>query len=596
MNAQVMQMLQQAVGLHQSGRLREAGQLYDAVLKQNPKQADALHLKGVIHMSTGDFPTAEKLMQKALKQDKRNPAIWGNMGATYLGQKKYIQARDAYINALTLNPQYAEGLQGKGIAQYMMGDVSDAKISFVQAIAIKDALPQSYYHLGLLYKDEHDFSSAEKNLIKALSLTPQDTDIKLACGVLKMQMEHVGEAVQIFKELYEVGVKTVPLYVNYARALMLAGDLNGAKEMIHAGHAEHPNHSRILSLYTLLDKTPPESKVFKSLEALYPHTEKKSADRKRVCFGLARGLEHGKQFSESMPYWIEGNAIKRADTPYDAERMQSFIQSMKDMFTPEFVAGLKGAGIQDETPVFVVGMPRSGTTLTEQILSTHPNIFAAGERDHLQDVLQIKDRHGFNTKPLDEWNRPVTPETLMTWAESYLKKLKADAGESTYTFISDKMPSNALFIGFIKLMFPNAKIIHCARSGMATCLSCFKQDFTYGQGYAYDLEELGDYYTWHEGLIEHWKVLFPGGFYTSQYEDLVANQEEATQKLFEYIGLDVPEGARNFHKQDRDVMTASASQVRQPMYTGSLDKWKRYGDSLNVLADKIAHLEPEMKV
>ncbi|MDE0724058.1 MAG: sulfotransferase [Alphaproteobacteria bacterium] len=595
MSAQMMQMLQQAVGLHQSGKLAEAGQLYDAVLKQNPKQADALHLKGVVHMSMGDYKAAEKLMQKALKQDKRNPAIWGNLGANYLGQKKYRQAIDTYNNALTLNPQYAEGLQGRGISQYKLGEIADAKVSLVQALAIKEALPQSYYHLGLLYKDEHDFDSAEQNFIKARSLAPADTDIILAHGVLLMQMERITEAVTVFESLYAAGLKTVPLYVNYARCLMLQGDMEKSKEMIHEGYEAHSANDRVLSLYTLLDKAPPESSVFKALEELYTQTEKNSDAHKRVCFGLARGLEHGKKFLESMPYWIEGNAVKRAGIEYDHARMKAFYESVKETFTPEFIESLKGAGRSDETPIFIVGMPRSGTTLTEQILSTHPEVFAAGERDHLQDVLQIKDRHGFNNKPLVEWGRPLTNESLKSWAESYLQKLKRDAGESPYHFISDKMPSNALFIGFIKLMLPHAKIIHCARSGMATCLSCFKQDFTYGQGYCYDLSELGDYYVWHEELMAHWKELFPEGIYTMQYEEMVNHQERETENLFNYLGLDVPEGADAFHRQDRDVMTASASQVRQPMYKGSLDKWKRYEDGLDVLHKKIAHLEPSLE-
>lgn len=590
--SQVMQMLQQAVGLHQSGQLSEALSMYDAVLKKNPKQPDALHLKGVVRMMQGDYDNAEKLMQKALKHNKTNPAVWGNLGATYLGKKRYNQALDAYTHAVKLSPQYAEGYQGLGIASFKLGDIPRAKKELVRATALNAHLPQCYYHLGLAYQSEHDFDSAQMNLKKALKLAPKDNEPRLAYGIVLMQTEQLAKAKKVFKEMYEDGVRSILMYVNYARVLMLKGELDASRAMIEEGYNAYPEEDRVLVLYTLLHKTLPEDNVAQTLLKLYPKSKKNTDDRKRICLGLSRVFENAKSYEESLTYLLEAGRIRRGQIPYDAARMEAFFKSMKDTFTPELVASLKEAGAEDMTPVFILGMPRSGTTLTEQILSTHADVYAAGELDHLQDVLQIKDSHGYNLKPLQEWGRPITAKTLQVWAERYLIQMRSGVDGAQTRYITDKMPSNAVFLGFIKLMFPKAKIIHCARSGLATCLSCLKQDFTYGQGYSFTLEELADYYLWHEDLMAHWKYLFPGGFYTSQYENLVKNQAEETEKLFAYLELDVPENAHSFHETKRNVMTASATQVRQPMYASSLKKWERYGEGLAPLTRKIAHLEP----
>lgn len=251
---------------------------------------------------------------------------------------------------------------------------------------------------------------------------------------------------------------------------------------------------------------------------------------------------------------------------------------------------MRGAGNASATPVFILGMPRSGTTLTEQILSSHSEVFGAGE---LPDLLQLAnaplllaDSQGY-PKPLQS----LSKDLLSSLGNQYIERTKNHAPAATH--ITDKMPANFFCVGLIHLMLPNAKIIHIRRNPVDTCLSGFSKLFNSGQQHSHDLTELGHYYCGFNKLMKYWHSVLPSNkFMEIQYEDLVVNSEDKSRELISFIGLEWDEACLNFYQNKRTVRTASITQVRKPIYQSTVDKWKRYEDQLGPLLDALGDLVP----
>jgi hypothetical protein len=251
---------------------------------------------------------------------------------------------------------------------------------------------------------------------------------------------------------------------------------------------------------------------------------------------------------------------------------------------------LRGGGNPSRLPVFVLGMPRSGTTLVEQIISSHPDVHGAGE---LPDLLEIAQRDIAGTGAAFPNNIPAIDKAgLAGWAADYVAGLHRRAPDARH--ITDKMPANFLAVGLINMMLPNAKIIHVSRNPVDTCLSCFMQLFGSGQEQTYDLAELGRYYADYARLMEHWRSVLPdGAFLDAQYEDIVADQETQARRMIAFCGLDWNDACIDFHKNKRSILTASVTQVRQPIYKSSVERWRHYEKFLGPLLDALGDLAPK---
>ena len=278
--------------------------------------------------------------------------------------------------------------------------------------------------------------------------------------------------------------------------------------------------------------------------------------------------------------------MKRAQLDYKEEETFGFFDAIREAYPKEAFAKRKFAGIDDERPVFIIGMPRSGSTLVEQILSSHPDVYGAGEVKYLSRALgQLRDR--FPSLPkFPQMTQKIAPEQLEIVGKNYLAALTAGAGDAKR--ITDKLLTNYFFVGFIHLLYPNARFIHTARDPIDTCLSGFTKLFKDDMPHSYDLGELGRYYGKYRELMAHWeKVLPKGTIKTVNYEDVVANTEKEAKELIKFLGLEWNDKCLEFHKSDRPVKTASVAQVRKPIYKTAVKRWKKYGDGLKPLAEAI---------
>jgi tetratricopeptide (TPR) repeat protein len=304
-----------------------------------------------------------------------------------------------------------------------------------------------------------------------------------------------------------------------------------------------------------------------------------------LYFALGKIYEDLGEFEKAFACVREGNRIKRATYAYDIKRDNQFFANLKAVFSKQFCDRYESCGHKNNTPIFILGMPRSGTSLVEQILSSHPLVYGADELKELSQIVLASCRN-FSGGEFPGCIVNYRPQDFERLGARYIESIQQ---YSSKNHITDKMPHNFMYIGMIRLMLPNAKIIHCKRDPLDNCWSLFKTLFAPPHEYAYDLSELGEYYKHYQDLMEHWHLTFPGYIHDIQYENLVTDQKLQTVRLLEYCGLEWHDDCLLFYQAQRRVSTASAVQIRQPIYRSSVHLWKQYKKQLSQLSRILHH-------
>jgi hypothetical protein len=280
-----------------------------------------------------------------------------------------------------------------------------------------------------------------------------------------------------------------------------------------------------------------------------------------------------------------------AKAAYDLKAYKEFVDRMIATFDRAFFASRMGFGHASDIPVFVIGMPRSGTTLTEQILASHPRIWGAGERSDFGDILKEMQFDAIRSPNFPQSIRGVPAKSIREVGSRYVGSIGRGAGKALR--VVNKMPHNFEYLGLIALALSKAKIIHCRRDPLDNCLSCFMQSFNESHAYNRDLETLGLYYRQYHRLMEHWKAVLPAKIFDLPYEDMVAQQETMSRALIEFVGLEWDDACLAFHDTERSVSTPSRWQVRQPIYKSSLKAWRAYEKHLAPLKEALGDLAVE---
>jgi len=306
-------------------------------------------------------------------------------------------------------------------------------------------------------------------------------------------------------------------------------------------------------------------------------------DYLHLCFALGKALEGRNQYDESFRYYQRGNGIKEKASGYEANDTEQGVQRLKAVCDRKRFSAAEGQGYQSTDPIFIVGLPRSGSTLLEQILASHSQVDGTKE---LGFILAIVRRLGGKKKKSEVSRYPeilteLSASQLSELGQEYIDRSRIHRG--TAPFFIDKMPNNFLHVGLIHLILPNAKIIDARRHPMASCLSCYTQHFARGQSFTYGLANIGRYYRDYVELMDHWDRVLPGKVLRVQYEDVVADTETQIRRILDYCGLPFEEACLQFHQTERPVQTASSEQVRQPIYSGALEHWRNYEKHLDEL-------------
>ncbi len=597
---------------------------YEQALAIDPKNAEAHQNLGLALQRLGQFQSALTHHQAALAISPKSAVVHVSLGdaCRHLGQ--YDAAIIQYAQALAINPALTDAHINLGGSFHAAGRREQAIRSYHRALTINPGLADAHYNLGNLYAelDNLDASIVHYERSIALLATSAETHNNLA-NVLRRRGRH-EEAIEHYKR----AIRLKPTYVSAQRslgdALQSQNNSDGAAVCYRAALATEPGDSTTLNRlaatltvaghldeatrsYEEAIKVAPDNvgihlnyaalKAFTKDDARLARLEELLAredqlsDQQRIAlhFTLGKAYADLGDADRSFHHLDAGNRLKRQHVTYDERGTLLLMQRIRDVFTSDLLRARANPGYDSEAPVFVLGMPRSGTSLVEQILASHPRVFGAGEVKDLVATASMFSERTASSYP--ELLGRLSDADLKEFGKTYVEQLsKAAAGKDR---IVDKMPSNFLFLGLIHLALPRARIIHVKRNPVDTCLSCFSLLFAEDQPYAYDLTELGRYYRAYDCLMAHWRsVLPPGRILEVQYEDLVKDFETNARRIVTHCGVDWDERCLAFHETPRPVHTASLVQVRKPIYSSSVGRSALYGSHLKPLLDALKIVEP----
>ena len=475
-----------------------------------------------------------------------------------------------------------------------MGQFDAALISYRRVAELKPDSAGAHINLGNVFMMIGQYESALASCRRAVEIEPDFAMAHNNLGNVLMVLGQYDSALASYHRALKIDPECDEALLGVSRLCMINGEMKEAEETVKKILEVNPNNLEARIQLTSVRKTQAGDENLAALlkmeedarngRVLMPYQDAIS-----LHFTLGNCFDDLGDHDRAFLHFIEGCKLKRATFEYDAAQMTKQFDSVIRVFDQATIERLRGGGSLSNVPIFVLGMPRSGTTLTEQIIASHPEVHGAGELD---DLLLIALRDVAGTTGFPDNIRALDQANLAKWADEYVACLRQHAPDARH--ITDKMPNNFWLIGLIHVMLPNAKIIHVNRNPVDTCLSCFTKMFSAVMMQTYDLAELGRYYVDYARLMEHWRKVLPAGaFLDVQYEDIVADQETQARHIIDFCGLEWNDACIDFHKLKRSVGSASMMQVRQPIYKSSVERWRSYEKYLGPLLDALGDLAPK---
>ena len=536
------------VALYDAGRVDEAVTSYRQALKIRPAYAEAHNNLGNALADLGQSDAALASFDKALQSNPNYSQAHNNKGDTLRSVGRAGEAIPCFEKAIQLRPDYAEAYSGLGATLNDQGLHKQAIENLRQAIQLKPGLAVSHCNLGNALSDLGLHDEAQASYRNALKVKPDFAEVHSNLGNSLCEFGRYEEAI-----------------ASYTRALELRPDFAEA----------HNNLSR-LKTFT---KDDPQ---FAEIQHRVADPDLTEHERMHLSFALGKVYEDLGDVDQSFKYLQQGNRLRKMISDYDINRDRELFEQIKSLFNADNsqqVSVSENGGPSTRQPIFIVGMPRSGTTLTEQILASHSQVWGGGELEALGRILTPVVQQAMSSQ-----EKSTPSGVLLNCRNAYLEYLQALPATASY--VTDKMPLNFRWTGFLLTTMPGVKIINVQREPAASCWSMFKMQFK-GHGYSNDLVDLAAYYKLYLDLMEFWRKEFPDRIYDLDYEKLTRNQEPETRKLLEYCDLEWEESCLEFYKTKRAVRTYSGRQVRQKMYTGSSDAWRKYEVHLGPLLEAL---------
>jgi tetratricopeptide (TPR) repeat protein len=552
-----------------------------------PNDAEASSNLGNTLRDLGQLEEAAAQYRFALTLKPDSAETNSNLGNVLSDLGQFPDAIASYRRALQINPTYAEAHYNLGNGLRELGQLQQAIASYRLAIAQKPDFTQALNNLGIALRDVGQLDDAEFNLSRAIESNPHYADAHFNLGNVFNDRGNFDAAARQYRQALKLRPDHVDTLNNLGNALKDAGQLEQACDAYQAAITLQPDFIAAHYSLSLLKTYCDGDTHLAMLEKLLPTIATQPIDlRIQFWFTLGKVREDLGQYDASFAAYQEGNHLQRSKLKIDEAAEQELFQRVISVFSKDFFASHARPSVASKSPIFIVGMPRSGTSLLEQILSSCLGVFGAGELSDLSEVVTAAMPNA-QFKNFPEAVQDFSVIDFEKMAAQYLERIWRHAPDALH--IIDKMPANFFYIGLIHQMLPNAKIIHAMRDPMDSCFSCFSRLFINDNlGFTYDLETLGRYYDRYITLIQHWhEVLPPGTILDLRYEDLISDTEEQARRLVAFLGLPWDVSCLEFHQNKRLVKTASLAQVRQPIYRTSLARWERFSDHLVPLLELV---------
>lgn len=534
-----------------SGQLKDAENLCRKLLKQNPLQSDALYFLGLINLNNQQYTQAIETYKKIITLNPDNADYQYNIGLAYLRSNFLDLAVNHLRTAIRLYPKLANAHKHLCETLVKLNLVKGAISSGKKAITLAPDDATSYKTLASAYDACGNFEAAFKNLFKAAQLQPDAPEIQFNLGNAYVSLNDMDAATKCFRNVLSIQPDNISAYGNIVR--------------ITKYHSL--DNDDVTNIKFILSK-------------------KQLSDEERIIahFSLGKIYQDCTLYDEAFKYYEKGNQLQ--DNIYKFNPSQPILATslLTKHCTAKLISEKQKLSTSVERPIFIVGTPRSGTTLIEQIVSAHNDVFGAGElqwfpkaSNELQELLNTSATY---------------PQNLNELTKKAIKKLALKYSKYTHslsngeTRIIDKLPGNFLHLGLILILFPKAKIIHCRREPRDSCISMYFERFPLGVPYSYNLYKLGIFYSQYEQAMKHWQEVLPAhSIIEIEYEKIIDNQKDESRRLLDFLELEWQESCLTFYKQKRSVRTASDTQVTKPIYSSSIGRWKHYEKHLKPLEE-----------
>ena len=573
------------------GDFEGAIRCYEAAIALKPRFAEAISNRGNALRQLGRFAEAEADYRRALMINPKYAEAHNNLGSVLRDLERPAEAEQAYKRALSLKPQYLEALNNLVLAHKDLAQFDEALAVARQALALSPQNADALAYMGAVYVEQKKVDLAFEALKKSLAIAPNKAETVNMLGRAFFEAGQPAKAIEVYRRAAALKPDFADPYNNMGNALKELGKFDEALQAFETCLALKPETvGAYVNLADAKKFRSSDDKHLAAIEGFLAKREALSEEREtQISFAAAKAYDDLKRYDEAFPLLLRGNALKRKSIAYDEASVLGYFDRIRNVVTADLVRAKAGSGASTRKPIFVLGMPRSGTTLVEQILASHPRVAGAGELKDLNDTVNSVRGADGKTAPFPEFLPVLSGNDLARIGETYAAKLARHAPSAER--ITDKMPSNFYFLGLIHLALPGAKIIHTNRNPVDTCVSCFSKLFAGEQSQTYDLGELGRYYRAYHGLMAHWRQVLPAGaFLDVTYEEVVADTEGQARRILDFCGLAWDAKVLDFHRTERPVKTASSSQVRQPIYNSSVARWRNYEKFLQPLLAELGDL------
>ncbi len=595
----------------QKGLLAEAQEAGRRAVAMDPSQPQAWNNLGIVLQEVGKFDESRACLERVVELTPEWPEGWNNLANTCRRQGRFDLAEQHYRRALQLNPDYAESHSNLAFLLSSQGNADAAVEHASQAIALQPRLIDAYLNLAEAEMSRRRYDAVLRALEMLRAFAPEHPAALIAQAKALRHLERAEEALAFAKRAVAYMPQSAEAHQTLATVLQALGQteealaaftqavalpgtvaeealIGRATLLMEAGRKE----DALAAFEQVLQAFPAsalalagraDARTFKTgdpdfaaLEAFLAEGERRAlSDRIAVHFALGKAYMDIRDSARAFLHLDEGNRLKRSTFAYDPAQTRQWLAQIARSFPAGLFTEKQGYGAPSDMPVFVIGMPRSGTTLIEQIVSSHPLVTGAGE---LSVLRHVADASGLFPQAIDQ----LTPQAAAQLGEAYLQRIAPLAQGRPH--LVDKMPGNFLYAGLIPLVLPGARIIHARRNAVDTCLSCYTKLFGGDQPFAYNQAELGAFYRDYEGLMAHWRTVLPADrFIEVDYETVVDDLEGEARRIIAFLGLPWNDACLNFHQNQRSVRTASVNQVRQPIYRSSKGRWHAHAEQLKPL-------------
>jgi len=485
------------------------------------------------------YSEAELLSKKLVEKNPKVSFLYNLLGLILVGQEKDDEAIKYYEKGINIKPDYA----------------------------------MIYNNLGTIYKSKKNYAKAENYYKKSIKLDNKLPEVQNNLGDLYIDLNKHTEAIISLKKSISINSKFYIAHYNLGILYKSIGKFEESKKCLNEAIRLYPQFYNAHKAFSEINKYKVDDNHIGIMKKLYDEININTLGRMTLAFALGKAFDDIKNFKDAFKYYNEGNKLRRNNIEFSLEKENEEFLNIKKTFNKSFFNKYWKIGKKDLTPIFILGMPRSGTTLVEQIISSHPKVYGGGELNYFNDF--VKNLFYKNGNFSIEYINRHNDKNFRKIGQEYIDKIREISGKSER--VTDKLPINFKWIGFIKLILPNSKIIHCIRNPKDTCISIYKNYFTNDElNYAYNFEELIDFYNLYEDLMKFWRKNLPEFITEIKYEDLIRNPKKEIPKLIKNCNLDWNENCIKFYNNKRAIKTASDTQARSKIYTSSIDSWKNY--------------------